>query len=93
MSTITKNKEKEKIDSIISQPYMLILHNDDKNTFDHVIDCLIEICGHSQEQASQSAHIVHFKGKCDVKRGQKEVIEELCNKLRGRGLSSTFEEI
>jgi ATP-dependent Clp protease adapter protein ClpS len=24
----------------------IILHNDDVNTFDHVIMCLMEICGH-----------------------------------------------
>ena len=26
----------------------LVLHNDDINTFDHVIDCLVRICKHDE---------------------------------------------
>ena len=45
----------------------IILYNDDGNTFDHVIECLIKICKHESEQAEQCAYIVHYKGKCFVK--------------------------
>jgi ATP-dependent Clp protease adaptor protein ClpS len=31
----------------------LILYNDDVNTFDHVIDCLVRICKHDELQAEQ----------------------------------------
>ena len=44
-------------------PEHLVVYNDDVNTFDHVIDSLIDICNHSEEQAEQCAMIVHFKGK------------------------------
>jgi len=53
----------------------LIVLNDDVNTFQHVIICLITICGHTPEQAEQCAHLIHTKGKCSVKEGNS--VEEL----------------
>ena len=46
--------------------YEVIIHNDTVNTFDHVIDCLIDICGHNSLQAQQCALITHTRGKCSV---------------------------
>lgn len=87
----TETKKKSKVDEILSQPYKLILHNDDYNTFDHVINCLIKICGHQTEQANQCAHLVHFKGECDVKYGSREKLEVMKEKLEGAGLLATLE--
>ena len=80
-----------KVEEILNSPYILILENDDYNTFDWVIECLMKICGHELEQASQCAHLVHFTGRCDVKRGDHEVITKLYNKLKSAGLSVTME--
>lgn len=91
MSTITKKKTKSKVEEVLSKPYRLDLHNDDYNTFDHVINCLMKICKHEFEQATQCAHIVHFRGKCDVKYGDYETISEMKEKLKGAGLSVTME--
>lgn len=91
MSTITKKKTKTKVQEILSKPYILILHNDDVSTFDHVISCLMKFCGHEQEQANQCAHLVHFNGKCDVKYGDFETISEMKDKLRNAGLSATVQ--
>ena len=46
--------------------YEVIIHNDSVNTFDHVIDCLIDICGHNNLQAQQCALITHTRGRCSV---------------------------
>lgn len=92
MSTITKKKTESKVDEILSRPYRLTLHNDDYNSFDHVIVCMINICKHEQEQAAQIAQIVHFNGKCDVKYGDKETISVMKEKLQGAGLSVTMEK-
>ena len=46
--------------------YQVVLHNDNHNTFEHVIDCLIEACGHNEFQAHQCALIVHNAGRCTV---------------------------
>jgi ATP-dependent Clp protease adaptor protein ClpS len=86
-----KEQIESKVDEIISKPYRLDLHNDDYNSFDHVIDCLIKICKHEPEQASQCAHMVHFNGKCDVKYGDLETISTMKEKLAAAGLSVTME--
>ena len=52
----------------------------------------MKICGHEYEQASQVAHIVHFIGKCDAKRGDKETISKMYEKLKGANLTVTMEE-
>lgn len=88
----TKEKLESKVDEILSKPYVLILHNDDFNSFDWVINCLMKICGHEYEQAEQCAHFVHFRGKCDVKRGSKDIITSMKEKLSDAGLSVTMEK-
>jgi len=92
MATITKEKTSSKVEEIISKPYKLILHNDDKNSFDWVITCLMKICGHEYEQANQCAHVVHFKGECDVKYGDLETISKMKEKLVNAGLLATIEK-
>ena len=47
----------------------LIVWNDEVNTFDWVIDTLVDICGHEREQAEQCAMLIHTKGKYAVKNG------------------------
>jgi len=69
----------------------VILYNDDVNTFDFVIDCLIEICKHEPEQAEQCSIIVHYKGKCDVKHGTYEKLVPICSALLDRGLTAEIE--
>ena len=91
MATITKEKVESSLKEKLGQPYVLILHNDDYNTFDWVIECLIKVCKHEYEQASQCAHIVHLVGKCDVKRGDKETISEMYENLKSANLTVTME--
>lgn len=67
---------------------VLILHNDDHNTFDFVIVSLMEVCEHTIEQAEQCTWLVHYKGKCDVKSGTFEYLEPMCTALLDRGLSA-----
>ena len=81
----------EDVMELIGDEYHLILYNDDVNTFDHVIDTLVEVCHHTFEQAEQCAIIVHFKGKCDVKSGSYEYLEPLCTPLLDAGLSAQIE--
>ena len=85
--TKAKNKEKEKA----GLNKELILHNDDFNTFDFVIDTLIEVCAHEPFQAEQCAIIVHYKGKCPVKSGNKVALKPLCQEMIKRGLTVSID--
>lgn len=69
----------------------LILHNDDVNSFDHVIACLVEICMHEPLQAEQCAFITHFRGKCDVSRGSYDELSPKRQALLERGLQVTID--
>lgn len=89
--TITKDKVDELLESIIVENSTLILHNDEHNTFEWVIQCLIEICGHQTHQAEQCAMLTHFKGKCGVKEGSEDKLKPLKDGLNDRGLSATIE--
>ena len=66
----------------------IILYNDDVNTFDHVIDTLIDVCEHTPEQAEQCSLIVHYKGKCTVKTGEYDDLKPRCSRLLQAGLSA-----
>lgn len=69
----------------------LILHNDEVNTFDFVIESLIDVCEHDNEQAEQCTFIVHYKGKCDVKKGSFQSLRPLRRELVNRGLTATID--
>jgi ATP-dependent Clp protease adaptor protein ClpS len=71
--------------------HSIILYNDDFNTFDHVIFCLVQICNHEVIQAEQCAWIVHTNGKCIVKTGEYKELEPLCTSLLEKGLSAIIE--
>lgn len=89
------NKEQHELDNLFGvsskELKALILYNDDHNYFDFVIESLIQICEHTEEQAEQCAMIVHFKGKCDVKQGNYEVLNPMREALAQRGLNATIE--
>ena len=69
----------------------IVLYNDEVNTFDFVIESLIEVCKHDLLQAEQCTLIVHYNGKCAVKQGDFTVLRPLCEALLDRGLSATIE--
>jgi len=75
----------------VGPQHEIILHNDDVNTFDHVIESLVDVCDHEPIQAEQCAWIVHFNGKCSVKRGTFDQLEPRCTALLERGLSADIQ--
>jgi|SRR5690606_18154501 len=83
-------KEEYEVDVMVAEEEkkVLVLHNDDVNTFDFVIVSLIEVCQHTVEQAEQCTWLVHYKGKCEVKTGSFDFLEPMCTALLDRGLSA-----
>lgn len=95
----TKSNPKEVQDSDVLThlakvaDYELVLYNDDYNTFEHVINCLVKYCDHDIYQAEQCAWIVHTKGKCVIKSGEYSSLEPICTALSDQGLSAQIELI
>jgi ATP-dependent Clp protease adaptor protein ClpS len=85
--------ESEDVDVLeeTTSPYQLIVWNDEVNTFEWVIETLMEVCGHSHEQAEQSAMIIHFKGKSTVKIGDYDTLKPMCDAITDRGIGATIE--
>ena len=73
------------------QGSILVLHNDDVNSFDYVIESLVEVCDHSPIQAEQCTMIAHYKGKCEVKSGDLEALKAQRYQLVSKGLKATIE--
>ena len=95
MTWNTKTEELEELDVLVAvdQGAAIILYNDDVNTFDHVIYCLIKYCKHTADQAEQCAMLVHYKGKCQVKNGSEIELLPICQALTEKGLSAVIEEV
>jgi ATP-dependent Clp protease adaptor protein ClpS len=88
----TKSIEENIEKALKSKKRVLMLYNDDYNTFEHVIEALKELCGHTAEQAEQCTLMVHYKGKCDVKRGSVKELKPLFDGLCDRGLTASIEK-
>ncbi len=71
----------------------LIVWNDEVNTFEWVIETLIEVCGHSTEQAEQCSYFIHYKGKYSVKQGEYDELKTMCDAITERGIGATVEVI
>lgn len=69
----------------------IVIHNDDVNTFDWVIETLMEVCKHSKEQAEQCAYIIHHKGKYAVKHGSLKTLKPMKDQITDRGIDATIE--
>ena len=82
----TDTSIKELLKEALSNTHEIVLFNDDVNTFDHVIDCLVKYCEHSPMQAEQCSYIVHYNGKCSVKKGDLKKLEPINQALNDQQL-------
>lgn len=84
--------ETEVLEEVLD-PYHLVVWNDEVNTFEWVIETLMEICSHSYEQAEQCAYIIHYKGKYAVKHGNYETLKPMRDAITDRGIGATVETL
>src|SRR5687767_15964045 len=85
--------EETRLLTSLEETCSLIVWNDEVNTFEWVIETLVEVCGHSQEQAEQCSYIIHFQGKYAVKIGTYKELKPLCDAITERGIGATVEVI
>ena len=91
--TETRTSEEVEVDVLteVEKLYQIIVWNDEVNTFEWVIETLIEVCGHSEEQAEQCALLIHTQGKYGVKNGSYDDLKPQCDAIVERGIGATIE--
>lgn len=87
---IERDEEVDVMDEV-GQTCSLIVWNDNINTFEWVIETLVEICSHTYEQAEQCAMIIHHQGKYAVKNGTYDFLKPMCDAITDRGIGATIE--
>lgn len=79
------------LEELIDQEALdLVVFNDDVNTFEHVIQVLMKVCKHTHEQAEQCTLIIHYKGKCSVKKGSREELKPMCEAILDAGIQAAI---
>lgn len=71
----------------------VILFNDDVNTFEHVIACLMSIFGHNLQLAADIALEAHEKGRAIAEVEPREQAEQHAAALKRQGLGASVESI
>lgn len=89
--THEQNKDSFSSSKKENEVHNLVLFNDELNSFDYVIETLVEVCNHDFEQAEQCATITHYKGKCAVKKGSTKDLLKMQEEIIERGLSAIIE--
>lgn len=90
-SSQTCTEEETKLAEKVTLNKNVVLYNDEVNTFEFVIESLIEVCNHNNLQAEQCTYLVHYKGKCAVKTGNLDDLKPIQTALLDRGLSASIE--
>ncbi len=72
-------------------PCQLILFNDDVNSFDYIIEILVDVCLHDPLQAEQCTWIAHYKGKCAIKEGIFSELKPIHDEMGNRGVTVSIE--
>jgi len=94
MIPLQQNKE-EALDVLLedlvdTDEHDLVVFNDDVNTFEHVAGILVKVCKHTQEQAEQCTFIIHYKGKCAVKKGSRNKLKPMCQSILDAGIQAAI---
>lgn len=82
-----KDKPTLNRDFLADKCKQLILFNDEVNSFDFVIETLVDVCRHDVLQAEQCALIAHYNGKCAVREGSFAELKPLHDEMNKRGLT------
>lgn len=81
----------EEVLAALNPSHQLILWNDDYNTFEHVIECLVKHLQYSPSQAEKIAWTVHNEGKCAILEGSLNELEIYRKILKSEGLTVSVE--
>ncbi|TJZ61352.1 ATP-dependent Clp protease adaptor ClpS [Sphingobacterium olei] len=81
----------EEILASFKESNRLILWNDETNTFDHVIYCLMHHLQYTETESERIAWKVHNEGKCAILEGSFTEMEIYRKILKAEGLTVSVE--
>ncbi len=89
----TKQKEKniKLVKKTNDEPALLIVFNDDFNTFDHVINCFVKICKLTTDEAISKTFFIHYNGQDIVQKGDFEIMKKMRKALTEEGLTAVVQ--
>jgi ATP-dependent Clp protease adaptor protein ClpS len=91
--TLTRQQDATETLTAFEESCSLVVWNDEVNTFEWVIETLMQVCGHTFEQAEQCSYFIHYKGKYAVREGSYEDLKPQCDAITERGISATVEVV
>lgn len=91
--TRKKNAEKKGHSQEAKFEAVLLLCNDDINTFDYIIESLTELVNHSEQQATQCTFIAHHKGTAIIEKGDTDVLRQIKRRFSQRNITTIVESI
>lgn len=95
MTWLATHTEEETDLDVLAQDqeaFKLLIYNDDVNTFEFVIHCIMQLFKYDAQRAEQLTLMIHYGGKAIVKEGEFDELEPLCTALLDRGLSAQIEK-
>jgi len=81
----------EEVLAAVTPSHRLILWNDETNSFEHVISCLVRHLQYTESQAEKIAWKVHTEGKCAVLEGSYTEMDVYRKILKSEGLTVSVE--
>ena len=91
MATKTKKQKQEIKKELEAGGAVLIVFNDDYNTFDFVISCFVDICKLAPEEAIAKTFSIHNNGSDIVKEGEYDELKIMKDELIDCGLSAAVQ--
>jgi ATP-dependent Clp protease adaptor protein ClpS len=73
--------------------YQVVLHNDDHNTMERVVGCLMQVFGHPMELAEKIMLEAHSRGKAIAEVEGETEARTHCGQLLSFGLTATVEKV
>jgi len=73
--------------------FQIVLHNDDHNTAEHVVDCLQRIFNHPESLAIKIMLEAHSNGKSIAEVESETPARLHCEQLQSFGLTATLDKI
>ena len=73
--------------------HKITLYNDDNNSFEYVMSCLVRLCNHTPIQAEQCAIIADKTGKVDIMSGTFDHMYDILNTFSELNIEASIDQL